>query len=90
MKSPIVKLGIAAAIDVVVLVGLSQLGGTSASVAWGEVARKVQASRGVVYRERRGQSVPIPTRTAESPTLSPTQYRSDGFREGRTLDDDVG
>ena len=82
MKNPIIKLGIAAAVVVVVLLGLSQFGGSSASVAWGEVARKVQASRGVIYRERRGQERPETDKDREITYLSPTQYRSDGFRGG--------
>ncbi len=55
MKNPIAKLATAAAIIVVVALGLFEFigdGGTS-SVAWAEVVRKVEASRGVIYRTRR-------------------------------------
>ena len=54
MKNPIWKLGIAAAIIAAVGLGIVEFmgdGGTS-GVAWAEVARKVNASRGVVFRVR--------------------------------------
>ena len=55
MKSPITKLAAAAVIAVVVL-GLVEFIGTDSSsgVVWAEVARKVEASRGVIYRRRIG------------------------------------
>ncbi len=82
MRSSMMKLGIAAAIVVAVCIGISQLGGSSAGVAWGEVVQKVQASRGVIYRELRGLERPTTDKDREITYLSPTQYRSDGFREG--------
>lgn len=50
MKSPITKLTAAAVIIAVVLIGVSQLGGSATSVAWGEVIGKLEASRGVILR----------------------------------------
>jgi hypothetical protein len=50
MKSPITKLAAAAAIIVVVLIGVSQFGGSATSVAWGEVIARLEASRGVILR----------------------------------------
>jgi len=52
MKSPITKVAAAAVIVVTILVGINQLGGSATSVVWAEVARKVQASRGVIFRSK--------------------------------------
>jgi hypothetical protein len=52
MRSPITKFAIAAAVVVAVLIGISQLGGSSTGVVWADVAKKVQTCRGVIYRER--------------------------------------
>lgn len=55
MRSRITKLAAAAAVIIIVLlVGVYQFGGSidGASVAWGEVAKKVEASRGVICRGR--------------------------------------
>ena len=50
MKSPITKLAAAAVIVGVVLIGVSQFGGSAASVAWGEVIGKLEVSQGVIFR----------------------------------------
>jgi hypothetical protein len=50
MKSPIVKLAAAAVIIVAVLLGINQFGGPGTGVVWAEVARKVEASRGLIFR----------------------------------------
>jgi len=54
MKSPITKLAVAAAVIVVVVLGLFEFIGTEgkSGVVWAEVARKVEASRGVISRGR--------------------------------------
>ena len=52
MKNPITKLAAAAVIVVAAIICISQFGGSGTSVAWGEVADKIQASRGLIYRER--------------------------------------
>ncbi len=54
MKSPIVKLGIAAALLAVVGVGIMELIGTGSQsgIVWAEVARNVEASPGVIFRAR--------------------------------------
>jgi len=56
MRSPVTRLALAAAVLVAALIGLSHFGGSSTGVAWGEVARKVEVSRGVVYRHRSSPS----------------------------------
>jgi hypothetical protein len=52
MKSPIVKLAAAAVIIALVVLGLFELTGTESTsgVVWAEVARKVEASRGLIFR----------------------------------------
>jgi hypothetical protein len=54
MKSPITKLAVAAAVIAVVVLGLFEFIGTGSTsgVVWAEVAKKVQASRGVIFRSR--------------------------------------
>ena len=55
MKSPITKIATAAAVIVVVTLGLFEFigdGGTS-GVVWAEVVRRVEASTGVIYRTRK-------------------------------------
>ncbi len=54
MKSPITKLAVAAAVIAVVVLGLVEFIGTGSTsgVVWAEVARKVEASRGLIYRSR--------------------------------------
>jgi hypothetical protein len=55
MKSPITKLAVAAVIITVVALGLFEFIGTdgTSGVVWAEVAQKVEASRGVIYRTRK-------------------------------------
>jgi len=52
MRSPITKLAAAAVVITVVALGLFEFIGTGSSsgVVWAEVAQKVQASRGVIFR----------------------------------------
>jgi hypothetical protein len=54
MKSPIVKLAAAAVVIAVVVLGLFEFIDTEnkSGVVWAEVARKVEASRGVIFRSR--------------------------------------
>jgi hypothetical protein len=50
MKNPIVKLAAAAVIIFAVLLGIYQFGGPGTGVIWAEVAGKVEASRGLIFR----------------------------------------
>jgi outer membrane lipoprotein-sorting protein len=52
MKNPITKLAVAAAIIAAVVLGLFEFigTGTTSGVVWADVARKVQASQGVIFR----------------------------------------
>ena len=50
MKNQITRLAAAAAIAVAVLIAMNQFGGSNGSVVWGEVAKKVEASPGIILR----------------------------------------
>ena len=52
MRSPVIKLAIAAAIIAAVILGLFEFigRGNTSGVVWAEVAQKVQASQGVIFR----------------------------------------
>ena len=50
MKSPIVKFAVAAAVVAAMLLGVTLFRSSGSGVVWAEVARKVQASRGVIFR----------------------------------------
>jgi len=88
MRSPITKLAIAAAVIAAVVLGLFEFidtDGTS-GVIWAEVLQKLEASQGVIYRER-NVTGNQDAHTVESDYvityLSPTQYRSDGYKQGQ-------
>ena len=55
MKSPIAKLAAAAAVITVVSLGLFEFigDGSTSGVVWAEVAQRVEASSGVIYRTRK-------------------------------------
>jgi hypothetical protein len=77
MKSPIVKLAAAAVIAVAVLIGISQFGGSTTSVVWAEVAQKIQASRGVIFR---GRDTAMDSQDYTMNYLSTTQSRIDWYK----------
>ena len=81
MKSPITKLAAAAAIVIAVLIVISQFGGSGTSVVWAEVAQKVQASRGVIFR---GIDTTMDSQNSESDYimnyLSSTHSRLDFYK----------
>ena len=87
MRSPIVKLGIAGAIIALVGLGIVEFIGTGATsgVVWAEVARKVQASRGVIFRKTE-EIVPDTYDRGVDFTMnhwSSTQSRLDGYKGGQ-------
>ena len=87
MKNPIAKLAIAAAIIAAVVLGLFEFidtNGTS-GVVWAEVVERVEASRGVIFRERATNDRNAHTEGSDYSItyLSPTQYRSEGFKRGQ-------
>jgi hypothetical protein len=82
MKSNITKLAASAAVIAVVVLGLFEfLGGDNPSgIVWAEVAQKVEASQGVIYRNR----ATISGRSADSDYsivyLSETKSRNDSYK----------
>ncbi|MGE5296630.1 MAG: hypothetical protein ACM3VT_17560 [Solirubrobacterales bacterium] len=85
MRSPIAKIAIAAAVVVAVLIGISQLGGSPAGVAWGEVARKIEASRGVTLRCTETTSFLPGDGNHSIKYLDPTHSRTDTYKDGRIV-----
>jgi hypothetical protein len=53
MKNPITKLAAAAVIIIAVLVSINPFGGSVTSVAWADVAEKIDKIHSYIYRERR-------------------------------------
>jgi hypothetical protein len=86
MRSPIVKLAVAVFIVALVL-GLVNLidSDNTSGVVWADVVAKVQDSRGVIYRQWITDVNDTSTEVLDWETtyLTPTQYRSEGFREGK-------
>jgi hypothetical protein len=82
MKSNIIKLAAAAAVIAVVVLGLFEFIDTDggSGIVWAEVANKVQASRGVIYRNR----ATVSGRPADSDYsivyLSDTKSRQDSYK----------
>ena len=76
MKSPIIKLAAAAVIIIAVTIGLFEFIGTGSKsgVVWAEVARKVQASQGAIFRSTYGGS------DYSMHYYSGTQYRIDSYK----------
>lgn len=82
MRSSIAKLAVAAVIIAVVAVGLFELIGTGSKsgVVWAEVAKKVEASRGVIYRNRATRSGRPDTSDYSVVYLSATHSRADSYK----------
>jgi hypothetical protein len=81
MRSPLTKLGIAAAAVVAVLLGISRFGGSPAGVAWGQVAQKMEASRGVIVRCTETSSVSLGDEDYAIKYLTPTHSRTDAYKD---------
>lgn len=82
MKSNITKLAAATAVIAVVVLGLFEFIDTNASsgVIWAEVAQKVEASRGVIYRNRATHSVRLADSDYSIIYLSDTKSRHDSYK----------
>ncbi len=93
MDKPIMKLAVAAAIIAVVVLGLFEfMGGEGTSgVVWAEVARKVQASRGLIVRCTESfPSIPESLSFMNDPDyaikyVSPTHSRTDSYKAGKII-----
>ena len=84
MKSPIIKLAAAAVIIALVVLGLFEFISTESTsgVAWAEVVRKVEASRGSVVRCRGTSSFQPSDITNYSITYTSPRYSRKDFYEG--------
>jgi hypothetical protein len=97
MKNPITKLAVAAVVITVVALGLFEFidTGSTSGVVWAEVARNVEASRGVIYRTRKiGMGDPNDDwpKAHIMPYKSPLHSRTDWYRGGqirRTMNFDL-
>ena len=87
MKSPITKLAAAAAVIAVVVLGLVEFIGTESTsgVVWAEVAKKVQASRGVIYRSRTIRSWRPDKPDYTMNYLSSTKSRLDSYKGNQII-----
>ncbi|MHC4168804.1 MAG: hypothetical protein ACYSWQ_17790 [Planctomycetota bacterium] len=82
MKSPITKLAAAAVVVIAVLVGISLLDGSATSVAWSEVVRKVEASRGLIVRCTEANSFMPEKGDYLIKYFCPTHSRTDTYKGG--------
>jgi hypothetical protein len=90
MKSSITKLAVAAAVIAVVVLGLVEFIGTGSTsgVVWAEVARKVEASQGLIYRIRGTNSVSLESEDGPDYSmhyLSAAHSRTDGYKNGQII-----
>ena len=88
MKSRITKYAAAAVIIIAVMIGINQFGGSldMASVAWGEVAKKVEQIESFIFRQRVSING-MPEGTAELTTYVSLKYglRQDSYRNGQVI-----
>ena len=87
MRNPITKLAVAAVIVGAVVLGLFEFVGSDAgsSVAWAEVVRQVEASRGFTWRSRAAASDPT-TGTYTQFYMAPEYgYRVDRYENGQLV-----
>jgi outer membrane lipoprotein-sorting protein len=85
MKSPIVKLAAAAVIIAVVVLGLFEFVKTEnkSGVVWADVAKKVEASRGLILRCRETSSFLSNEDDYSIKYFSPTHSRTDTYKGGQ-------
>lgn len=87
MRSPVVKLAVAAVLVGAVLLGVTLFRGSGSGVLWAEVAQKVQASRGVSFRST--ETIVPDTYGQQSDVsmqyVTPTQSRLDSYKEDRIV-----
>ncbi len=84
MRKPMIRLAAAGVIVAVVVLGLPLFTGTDkkSGVLLADVARKVETSRGVIYRETITNNNPINVSDYTIAHLSPAKYRSEGYQSG--------
>ena len=84
MRKPMIRFAAAGVIIAMVVLGLFEFIGTDnkSGVVWADVAKKVEMSRGVIYRQRIANNHPSNVSDYSIDHLSPTKYRSDGYQSG--------
>jgi len=92
MKSPITKLAAAAVAIAIVVLGLFEFIDTEnkSGVVWGEVVKKVEASRGLIYRNRSTHSKSVDLEGEDGPDYSMNYFsamysRSDTYKGGQII-----
>jgi len=83
MKSPITKLAAAAVIVIAVLISINQFGSLDVSVVWGEVIKKVEASRGLIFR-----CTDLSPSSGDDYSIahtSPTHCRKEFYKDGQVI-----
>ena len=87
MKSPIVKLAAAAVIIALVVLGLFEFIDTenTSGVVWAEVARKLEASRGLIVRCTDTSSIPSSEDDYSITYTSPKNCRRDFYKNGQII-----
>ena len=85
MRSPVAKLAVAAAIIAAVVLGLFEFIGTDAGpgVVWAEVARKIQASSGLILRVTETSSMSPDVSDYAIKYFSPIGSRTDAYKDGQ-------
>ena len=84
MRKPMIRFAVAAVIIAVVVLGLVEFIGTDSKsgVVWAEVAKKVEASRGVIFRQKATSTKYPGGGSGHSMiSISPTHRRSDGYNK---------
>jgi len=87
MRNPIVKFAVAAAVVAAALVGATLFRNSGSGVVWAEVAQKVQASRGVIFRTIR-HDTPEPYDSGcdfRMDHYTSTQSRLDKYKGGEII-----
>lgn len=78
MRNPIVKFAIAAAVVATAIMGVTLFRSSGSGVVWAEVAQKVQASQGTVFRMQETNSEADYAMVYSSPTRERADYYKDG------------
>ena len=84
MRKPMIKVAAAGVIIAMVVLGVFEIIDTDnkSGVVLADVVRKVETSRGVIYRETHANNNPKSISDHTIIHLSPTKYRSEGYQSG--------
>ncbi|MHC4626666.1 MAG: hypothetical protein ACYTDV_06765 [Planctomycetota bacterium] len=84
MRKPMIEFAAAGVIVAAVVLGVFEFIDTDnkSGVVWADVARKVETSRGVIYRHRIDSNNPSNVSDYSINYLAPAKYRSEGYQSG--------